>query len=582
MLRQALSIWPLTVSWIPFPLSSRRSPLKRAHLQRAILAGFGVLFALLSMLLHSVPMEAVPISEVSDPRATGSWVTDSVGILNDSVKAELNTRISDLEAANTDEIVVVVVRDTQPASTPRDYALKMFNTWGLGKAAQNNGVLLLISTGDRRVEIITGDGLGQRLPDAHVQDIVDRVIIPRFKQEDYGGGALQGTVAVIDALTDIAPSSAPSTSGPLSLLPRQLTQPSQDERGWPALVTLIESVGLYVAAAFAIAAATYLGAVRLSRRTVLVSVDGRPRKLANLRWLIYILLALGALAVTFNMGLFVFTPIALFGSPFLIIPAFLVLSIGIGIIQLKSVMRVHTDKYKDTSLVMAYFGAIIGFGLTTTVALIVTGFGVVVANGVGLISSPLEMSAGEWVVLGAIAFALANGISLFGWVVNEFFIDSKLKRILPNIHCDRCRNPLTLINDESLNSLLTEPEQTAKSLGSVAFEGWQCASCSPVLSRDGTYLLRQVLNRYKYDRCPACAELTVTSKTEVLSAATYSSSGSKKVTQNCHCCGSEQERMVIIPRKVRSSSSSRSSSSRSSRSSSRGGSSSGGGGGGSW
>jgi uncharacterized protein len=41
------------------------------------------------------------------------------------------------------------------------FATRLFNSWGLGDRRKNNGVLLLVSTGDRRVEVEIGRGLNQ-------------------------------------------------------------------------------------------------------------------------------------------------------------------------------------------------------------------------------------------------------------------------------------------------------------------------------------------------------------------------------------------------------------------------------------
>ena len=554
----------------------RRSPFKPL-----LLAGFGLLLALFSVLLQSVPVEAVPISDVPNPRATGGWVTDMAGILNDSAQAEINTRITELEATDGSEMAVVVVPDTQPAATPRDYALELFNTWGIGKAEQDNGVLLLVSTGDRRVEIITGDGLGQRLPDAQVQRIVDRVIIPRFKQEDYGGGVLQGTVAVIDALTGVAsPSAANSGSTPSRLTQNEARLSPPELRGWRGLIDLIDQVGLYVAAAFAIASGAYLGGVKLSRRRIFVTVDGSPHKPSHSRWLIRGLLAIGVVAVLFNLGLFIFAAIALFSKPSFIMPAFLVITIGLGCMNPDTSLRTRAEG-DNTSTISKGVGLVIRSILMLILVVVAMVIGVAIVQGVFL----FDMSAGGQAVVGAIALALYNVINLQRWLEHQFFLDANQNLTLANFMCDRCRHPLMPVDDTSLKTLLTKPEETAQSLGSVDFGGWQCLSCSPVLSRDGTYLLRQV-KRSGYDRCSTCEERTVTSESEVLAAATYSSSGSRKVMKTCQCCGREEEKIVTIPRKVRSSSSSSSSYSSSSSSSSGGsfggGSSSGGGGGGSW
>ncbi|PPS45759.1 YgcG family protein [Chroococcidiopsis sp. TS-821] len=144
---------------------------------------------------------AVTVQEVPNPRKEyGGWVTDMAGILNDETEAQINQMISELEVEKGTEMAVVTVPETSPATSPKTFATELFNYWGIGKQGQDNGVLFLISVGDRRVEIETGYGVEAILPDAKVGNIIDTQIIPRFKQGDFAGGTLAGTQALIAVL----------------------------------------------------------------------------------------------------------------------------------------------------------------------------------------------------------------------------------------------------------------------------------------------------------------------------------------------------------------------------------------------
>ncbi len=143
-----------------------------------------------------------------NPRqVNGTWVTDMVGILDESTEVELNSMISELERQNGTEIAVVTVPETAPSASPKEFTTALFNYWGIGKKGKNNGVLLLISKSDRRVEIETGYGIEPILPDAKVGNIIDTQIIPRFKQGDFNGGTLAGTKTLVVALNASAFSS---------------------------------------------------------------------------------------------------------------------------------------------------------------------------------------------------------------------------------------------------------------------------------------------------------------------------------------------------------------------------------------
>ena len=145
--------------------------------------------------------QALTVEEVPNPQQENDgWVTDMAEILNDKTEDKLNTLISQLEAQNGTEIAVVTVPQTSPSPTPKDFTTELFNYWGIGKADEDNGVLFLVSTGDRRVEIETGYGIEAILPDAKVGNIIDTKITPQYKQGNYDDGTIAGTQALVDAL----------------------------------------------------------------------------------------------------------------------------------------------------------------------------------------------------------------------------------------------------------------------------------------------------------------------------------------------------------------------------------------------
>ncbi|HEY9845384.1 MAG TPA: TPM domain-containing protein, partial [Candidatus Caenarcaniphilales bacterium] len=154
---------------------------------------------------------AVTVSEVPNPRQeNGGWVSDTADMLSSKSEADLNRLISGLEAKTGDEITVVTVPETKPSATPKEFASALFNSWGVGKKGQDNGVLFLISKGERRVEIETGYGLESILPDALVGNIISQKITPQFKQGNFEGGTLAGTKALIEVLSSKGVEHSPS------------------------------------------------------------------------------------------------------------------------------------------------------------------------------------------------------------------------------------------------------------------------------------------------------------------------------------------------------------------------------------
>ncbi|MCS7208488.1 MAG: TPM domain-containing protein [Fimbriimonadales bacterium] len=143
----------------------------------------------------SQPLDAIPNPRQLD----GGWVVDMAGVLDAPRKAQLNRLISMLERETGAEIAVVILRRTQGA-TPKEYATELFNRWGVGKRGADNGVLMLVALGDRRVEVETGYGMEAILPDAVVGAILDTEVVPRFRAGDIPGGMLAGVQAIAERI----------------------------------------------------------------------------------------------------------------------------------------------------------------------------------------------------------------------------------------------------------------------------------------------------------------------------------------------------------------------------------------------
>lgn len=189
--------------------------MKTMHLSISQSMGVGIGVAIATLPLNT---GAVPYQQVPNPRQhNGGWVTDMANILSPQTEAQLNQLITDLEAQNGSEIAVVTVPDTAPSASPKAFATRLFNHWGIGKQAENNGVLFLISKGDRRVEIETGYGVEAILPDAKVGQIIDQQILPKFKTGKFDQGTITGTQLLVSHLGADSPVAIkPTTTQPLA------------------------------------------------------------------------------------------------------------------------------------------------------------------------------------------------------------------------------------------------------------------------------------------------------------------------------------------------------------------------------
>ncbi len=121
-----------------------------------------------------------------------SWVNDFENILTDNQEKYLDSLISDFEKRTTNEIALVTVHDIGDSPKMVDYAVELGEKWGVGKKNKDNGLIILFSKNMRQTFLATGYGTEKILKDEICKEIIDSVMIPHFKNEDYYGGLKAG------------------------------------------------------------------------------------------------------------------------------------------------------------------------------------------------------------------------------------------------------------------------------------------------------------------------------------------------------------------------------------------------------
>lgn len=130
------------------------------------------------------------------PERPNRLVNDYTQTLSSDQINQLEQKLVAFDDSTSTQVAVVVIQSLEGYDVA-DYAVRLAETWGIGGAKNNNGVLLLVSLGDRKVTIQTGYGVEGALPDAITKRIINNEITPNFKQGDYFGGLSAGTDAII-------------------------------------------------------------------------------------------------------------------------------------------------------------------------------------------------------------------------------------------------------------------------------------------------------------------------------------------------------------------------------------------------
>ena len=138
---------------------------------------------------------------LSPPRLYNNFST--LKILSDSEEAEIEAILVKFEAETSNEIAVIVVDDLNDLE-PWEYATEIGEKWGVGKAEEDNGIILLIKptekTSRREVFIAVGRGLESVVPDLTANEIVENELLPNFKNQAYFEGVKQA-VKVLSELS---------------------------------------------------------------------------------------------------------------------------------------------------------------------------------------------------------------------------------------------------------------------------------------------------------------------------------------------------------------------------------------------
>ncbi len=133
-----------------------------------------------------------------NPGTPTGFVNDFAGMLTTEQKQSLETELNTFEKNTSNELVVVIVPNLG-GDYIENFAVKLFEDWGIGKKNKDNGVLLLIARDDRQMRIEVGYGLEGALTDAQSFWIIQNVIRPAFQKGDYYGG-ISGGVASITSI----------------------------------------------------------------------------------------------------------------------------------------------------------------------------------------------------------------------------------------------------------------------------------------------------------------------------------------------------------------------------------------------
>ena len=150
-----------------------------------IAAGVGFLVAAAATATAQAPL----------PALTGR-VVDEAGLLSSADEERLTTGLAALEQRTSVQLVIATVPSLEEPI--EDFAIRLAESWGIGQAEDDNGILLLVSLEDRAARIEVGYGLEAAIPDGLAGRILREELAPHFQRNDYAAGfeAAAGALAL--------------------------------------------------------------------------------------------------------------------------------------------------------------------------------------------------------------------------------------------------------------------------------------------------------------------------------------------------------------------------------------------------
>lgn len=140
-----------------------------------------------AIFLFSAPLWANFIIPEKPSDQTQTFVYDYIKLFTMPQHNEMAIKLKNYADETSSQIVVAVISSTQGEEI-KFLAAQWLHNWGIGQKEKDNGILVLLAKDDRHVAISTGYGVEHLLTDAMSRRVIERDMIPLFKENNYYEG----------------------------------------------------------------------------------------------------------------------------------------------------------------------------------------------------------------------------------------------------------------------------------------------------------------------------------------------------------------------------------------------------------
>ena len=159
------------------------------------------------------------------PPKPARYFNDYANVVPAADGQRINSKLEQFERETSNQVLVAIFPKIPEGTYLEEYTVKTAESWGPGTKERDNGIILFVFVADRKMRIEVGYGLEGTVPDGIAASIIEQVIKPRFRTNDYAGGIEGGVEAIFQATRGeyegtggTLADSGESVGGPSSLL----------------------------------------------------------------------------------------------------------------------------------------------------------------------------------------------------------------------------------------------------------------------------------------------------------------------------------------------------------------------------
>lgn len=150
---------------------------------------------------RQITSERFTVESLPSPKKQGQdyYVTNPNAILSSETVFKLDRMSKLIDSLTGAEFAIAAVNDYE-GDSDFQFALDLFNKWGIGKKDADNGLLLFLAIDRREYRFIAGYGMESVMPDAYLKRIGEKYLVPKFQVGDYDQGVLDAATFISEVL----------------------------------------------------------------------------------------------------------------------------------------------------------------------------------------------------------------------------------------------------------------------------------------------------------------------------------------------------------------------------------------------